>query len=75
MQIYGLKGGHRFKCFPGGSVDKNLPAIWETWVQSLGWEDSRKAWKPTPVFLLGESPWTEDPGGLQFMRLQRVRHG
>ena len=25
--------------FPGGSVVKNLPAMWETWVRSLGWED------------------------------------
>ena len=54
---------------------KNPPAIWETWVQSLGWEDPwRRTWQPTPVFLPGESPWTEDPRGLQFMRLQRVGH-
>ena len=40
---------------------KNLPAIGETWVLSLGWEDPpwRKAWQPTPVFLPRESPWTE----------------
>ena len=25
--------------FPGGSMVKNMPAMWETWVQSLGWED------------------------------------
>ena len=30
------------------------------------------AWKPTPVFLSGESPCTEEPGGLQSMGLQRV---
>ena len=36
---------------------KNLPAIWETWVLSLGWEDSlEKNWQSTPVFLPGESP-------------------
>ena len=47
---------------------KNLPTIWETWVRSLGWEDPRRrAWQPTPVFLPGESPWTEEPGGLQYM--------
>ena len=34
----------------------------------------RRAWQPTPVFLPGESPWTEEPGGLQSMGLQRVRH-
>ena len=40
---------------------KNLPAMWETWVPSLGWEDPpwRKVWQPIPVFLPGESPWTE----------------
>ena len=31
-----------------------------------------RARQPTPVFLTGESPWTEEPGGLQSMRLQRV---
>ena len=30
--------------------------------------------KGTPVFLPGESPWAKEPGGLQSMRLQRVRH-
>ena len=44
---------------------KNPPAMWETWVRSLGWEDPlEEAWQPTPVFLPGESPWTEEPGGL-----------
>ena len=34
---------------------KNLPAVWETWVQSLGWEDPLEKGKaPTPVFWLGE---------------------
>ena len=34
----------------------------------------KRAWQPTPVFLSGESPWTEEPGGLQSMRSQRVGH-
>ena len=47
---------------------KNPFAMWETQVQSLGWEDPRRrAYQPTPVFLPRESPWTEKPGGLQFM--------
>ena len=47
--------------------------MWETWVQSLGWEDPlRRAWQPTPVFLPGESPWTEELGGLQSMGSQEV---
>ena len=45
---------------------KNPPAVQKTWIQSLGWEDpSRRVWQPTPVFLPGESPWTEEPGGVQ----------
>ena len=54
---------------------KNLPAMWETWVLSLGWEDPLKeGWQPNPIFLPGESPWTEEPGGLHFMGSQTVRH-
>jgi len=34
----------------------------------------RRAWQPTPVFLPEESPWTEEPGGLQSMGSQRVGH-
>ena len=34
----------------------------------------RRAWQPIPVFLPGESPWTEEPGGLQSMGWQRVEH-
>ena len=44
-------------------------------VRSLGWRDPwRRAWWPTPVFLPGESPWTEEPGRLQSIGSQRVRH-
>ena len=54
---------------------KNPPAMWENWVWSLGWEDAwRKARQPTPVFLPGESPLTQEPGELQSMALQRVGH-
>ena len=42
--------------FTGGSEVKRLPAMQETWLRSLGWEDPwRKKWQPTPVFLPGES--------------------
>ena len=41
------------------------------WVGMFPW---RRAWKPTPVFLPGEFPWTEEPGGLQSMGSQRIRH-
>ena len=34
----------------------------------------RRKWQPTPVFLPRESPWTEEPGGLQSIGSQRVGH-
>ena len=43
----------------------------KSWVGKVPW---RRAWQPTPVFLPGESLWTEEPGGLQPMGSQRVRH-
>ena len=50
---------------------KNLPATQETWVGKIPW---RKALQHTPVFLPGESSWTEEPVGLQSMGSQTVRH-
>ena len=45
---------------------KNPPAMWETWVQSLGQEDPpEKEWQPTPGTLACRIPWTEEPGGLE----------
>jgi len=57
-------------------VVKNLLAMRDTWVPSLGWEDplEEDTANPTPVFLPRESPWTEDPGGLQSVESQRVGH-
>ena len=52
-------------------IIKNPPAMQETWVRKIPW---RWVWQPTPVFLPAESPWTEEPGGLQSMGLQRVGH-
>ena len=52
---------------------KHLPAIWETWVRSLGWEDSLEKGKATHSSILAwEIPWTEEPGRLQSMGSQRV---
>ena len=53
---------------------KTLPALQETWVRSLGWEDSLEEGMATHSFLPTESLWTEDPGGLQSMESQRVGH-
>ena len=52
---------------------KNLPAMQETWVQSLGWEDPLEEGMATHSSILaGESAWIEEPGGLQSMDSQRV---
>jgi len=60
--------------FPGGASGKE-PACqckrpwFSPWVGKIPW---RTKWQPTPVFLLGESSWTEESGGLQSMGFQRV---
>ena len=65
--------------FPGGSVVKNPPAnVGDAryagsipGVRKIPW--SRK-WQPAPSILAWKISWTEDPGGLQSMDLQRVGH-
>ena len=49
---------------------KNLPAMRETWVLSLGWEDPLKRMDTHSSILAWRIPWTEEPGGLQSMGLQ-----
>ena len=57
MEILGL---------PGSSVVKNLPAVKETLVQSLGWEDPLEEGMATHSNILAwRIPWTEEPGRLQ----------
>ena len=54
---------------------KNLPAMHETWVQSLSWEDPlEKCMAIHSTILPWRSPWTEEHGGLQSMGSQRVGH-
>ena len=54
---------------------KNLPALQETHVQSLGWEDPLGKGMATHSSILAwRTPWTEEPGGLQFMGSQRLGH-
>ena len=65
------KGIVNFMCFPGGSVYKEsscnvgvenlglIPGL----VRSIGKIHWRREWQPTPVFLPGESPWTEEYSG------------
>ena len=62
-----------FKGFPGGARLKRLPAMWETWVQSLGWEDLLEKKMATHSSVLAQRiPWTEEPGGLQSMGSQKI---
>ena len=62
--------------FPAGSGGKasaynaGRPGF-NPWVRKIPW---RRKWQPTPVLLPGKIPWTEEPGRLQPMGLQRVRH-
>ena len=54
---------------------KNLPAMQETWVQSLGQEDPLEKGMATHASILAwRIPWTEEPGVLLSMGLQRVGH-
>ena len=71
---YSLSG-----CFPGALVVKNSPAnvgdvTWFGFDPRVGKIPWRRTWQPTPVFLSEESPWTEEPGGLQSIGLQSVNH-
>ena len=66
--------------FPGGSEEVSASeeagdlSLQETWVQSLGWEDSLEKEMATHSSILAwKIPWTEEPGGLRSMGLQRVR--
>ena len=54
---------------------KNPPAMWETWVQSLGWEDPLEAGMATDSSILSwRIPWTEELDRRQFIGSYGVRH-
>ena len=56
-------------------IVKNLPAIQETWVLSLGQKDPLEKEMATHSSILAwEIPWTEEPDGLPSMGSHRVRH-
>ena len=65
------RGIHGKRAVLVAQMVKNLPAVQETWVQSLDWEDPlEEGMATTPVFLPGESPWAEVPSRLQSMGVQ-----
>ena len=54
---------------------KDMPAMQETWVQPLDWEDPLEKGMATHSSILAwVIPWTEEPGGLQSMGSQRAGH-
>ena len=54
-------------------MEKNLPAMQETWVQSLGWEDPLEKEMETHSSVLARRiPWTEEPRGLKSMGSKRI---
>ena len=58
-----------------GQMVKNPPAMWETGVQSLGWEDPLEKGMTTPSSILAwRIQWSEEPGGLQSLGSQRAGH-
>ena len=65
----------RFRDFPVAQTVKNLPAMQETRVQSLGQENPLEERMAIHSSILAwRIPWTEEPGWLQSMGSQRVRH-
>ena len=67
-----FNSGHGQGGFPGGSAIKDLPAMQDMWVRSLGWEDPLEKEMATHSSILAwEIPCTEKPGGLQSMGSQK----
>ena len=66
---------YRYKTSLVAQTVKRLSTMWETWVQSLGWEDPlEKEMAVHSSTIPWKIPWTEEPGRLQSMGSQRVRH-
>ena len=64
-----------YKDFCGTQMVKNLPAMWETQVWSLGWQDPlEKGIASHSSILSWRIPWTEKPGKLEYTGSQRLRH-
>ena len=68
-----LNVDNRYKTSLVAQMVKNLPAMWEIQVQSLGQEDPLEKGMATHSSILAwRIPWTEESGGLQSMGLQRI---
>ena len=76
MNIFSISISHEiFEIFLVAQMVKNLPAMQVTWVQSLSQENPLEKGVATHSSILAwKIPWTEEPGSLQSIGLQRVRH-
>ena len=73
INLRGLFGQRRVSVV--AQMVKDLPAMWETRVRSLGREDPLEKGMATHSSILARRiPWTEEPGRLQSIRSNRVRH-
>ena len=76
MGTHSLEALHKLEISLVAQMIKNLPAVQETRVRSLGWEDPlEKGLAAHSSILAWRIPGTEEPGGQQSMGLQRVGHG
>ena len=72
---YSIWGDPKIRASLAALMVKNLPAMWETQVRSLGQEDPLEKGMATHSSILAwRIPWTEEPGGLQSMGLRRAGH-
>ena len=69
-----LLENNQFITYLVAQMAKNLPALWEARVLTLGQEDPLEEGMATHSSILARIPWAEEPGGLQFMGSQRVGH-
>ena len=73
-EAFDLKAPFKLQAFLVAQMVKNLLAMWEIWVQSLGGEDSLEKETATHSSILAwRMPWTEEIGRLQSIGLQRLR--
>ena len=69
--MYSFHMCHLYYCSDMTQMVKSLSALWDTWIRSLGWEDSLEKEMATYSSILDwEIPWTQESGGLQSIELQ-----
>ena len=73
--VIGFSVLYLYWAFLVAQMVKFMPTMQKTWVRSLSWEDPlEKEMATHSSILVWKIPWMEEPGGLQSMGSQRVRH-